>query len=159
MNLSYSCWPTPQPQQYGIQGTSGHTLSSQQRRFLKPLSKARDRNCTFIDTVGFVTIESQQELLNFIFEWVLEVKIPYWIGSWKKKMFAFGLYILIMRIVSLLFINMPPPQAVWLFLIRFIKTLQFIACIIFGIEYLVLGIARNAKLKIFSSFFSLNLWI
>ena len=47
-NQSYSCWPTPQPQQLGIQAMSDLHHSPQQRLIPNPLSEARDQTCNLM---------------------------------------------------------------------------------------------------------------
>ena len=82
-NWSYSCRPTPQPQQCGIQAISG-TLDhiTEQLGILNPLSKARDRTHVLRDTsqvapcINCFSISSRTEVLKiatFVTEWIPDI--------------------------------------------------------------------------------------
>ena len=87
-NRTYSCWPTPQVQQRGIQATSAIYTSahSNTSQILHPLIEARDQTYILTDTsrvcYHWATIGTPG---SYIFQWLQEKKNLKNSISWHPK--------------------------------------------------------------------------
>ena len=90
-DLSYSRWPTPQPQQCWIRAvTATYTAAHSHTGSFNPLSEARDPTCILIDPSWFFTAEPWWELLWFYF-------FPHFLLFFKKDLLPSFLPFLLFR--------------------------------------------------------------